>query len=327
MIARKGHTTAQSLQPVQPGASCSTACFFQSRAARLSTCGGQAATHQPQPVQRAAATTGCQPGRWRASRAGEGGASAVMGLRAQSTFARRAVAAAYTEKMNELVHSRARRSAAAKPAAKLAAGRTNDPERTRANILDVAAVEFAEKGLAGARIDEIAALTQTSKRMIYYYFGSKEGLYLAVLEESYRQVREIEADLRLDDLEPEAALRRLVAFTFDHHLQHENFIRLVMSENILRGQYIAASRSIQDLNVPAIAAIERLYARGLASGVFRPGLDAVDIHASISALSFFNVSNRHTFGALFKLDTAATAYIAHRRDSVIDMVVRFLRAP
>ena len=204
-------------------------------------------------------------------------------------------------------------------------GRTNDPERTKANIMEVAAAEFGEKGLAGARIDEIAAATQTSKRMIYYYFGSKEGLYLAVLEESYRRVRDIESDLHLQDLEPEAALRRLVAFTFDHHLANENYIRLVMSENINRGQYLAQSPRIQELNVPAIAAIRDLYERGLRKGVFRPGLDPVDIHASISALSFFNVSNRHTFGLIFKLDTRSTAYIAQRRESVVEMVVRFMR--
>ena len=216
--------------------------------------------------------------------------------------------------MNETVHS-------LKPA------RTNDPERTRANIMEVAALEFGEKGLAGARIDEIAAATQTSKRMIYYYFGSKEGLYLAVLEESYRRVRDIEAELHLQDLEPEQALRRLVAFTFDHHLNHENYIRLVMSENINRGQYIKQSQRIQELNVPAIAAINHLYVRGVKSGVFRKGLDAVDIHASISALSFFNVSNRHTFGLIFKVDTRSPSYIAHRRDNVVEMVVRFMRKP
>jgi AcrR family transcriptional regulator len=228
--------------------------------------------------------------------------------------------------MNELVHAGRPAGRSAKPAPK-ETSRTNDPERTRANIMQVAAAEFGEKGLAGARIDEIAALTQTSKRMIYYYFGSKEGLYLAVLEESYRKVRETEGELRLEDLEPEQALRRLVAFTFDHHLQNENYIRLVMNENINRGQFLAQSQHIQELNVPAIAAIRSLYERGVKSGVFRPGLDAVDIHASISALSFFNVSNRHTFGLIFKVDTASTAYIAHRRDSVIEMVVRFLRAP
>ena len=218
--------------------------------------------------------------------------------------------------MNELVRAKARKEPT----------RTNDPERTKANILEVAEAEFGEKGLAGARIDRIAELTRTSKRMIYYYFGSKEGLYLAVLEESYRRVRDVEAELHLQDLEPEQALRRLVAFTFDHHLHHEDFIRLVMNENINRGQYIAQSRSIQDLNVPAIEAIRNLYVRGVQQGIFRPGLDAVDLHASISALSFFNVSNRHTFGVLFKLDMKSPAYIAHRRDSVIEMIVRFVRA-
>lgn len=206
-------------------------------------------------------------------------------------------------------------------------GRTNDPEKTKANILQVAETEFGDKGLAGARIDEIAAATKTSKRMIYYYFGSKEGLYLAVLEESYRRVRDIEAELHLQDLEPQEALRRLVAFTFDHHLNHENYIRLVMNENINRGVFLAQSQRIQDLNVPAIAAIRQLYKRGVSAGVFRPGLDPVDIHASISALSFFNVSNRHTFGLIFKLDMLSRAYIAHRRENVIEMIVRFVRKP
>ena len=133
--------------------------------------------------------------------------------------------------MNEPVHSRrpvvrAKTSAAKEPT------RTNDPERTMANIMEVAMAEFAEKGLAGARIDEIAAATKTSKRMIYYYFESKEGLYLAALEESYRRMREIESQQHLEDLEPVAALRRLVEFTFDHHYRNPDFIRLVMIENI-----------------------------------------------------------------------------------------------
>jgi AcrR family transcriptional regulator len=227
--------------------------------------------------------------------------------------------------MNEPVHRAGRGRPVRAKVAPRETGRTNDPERTQANILQVAEAEFGEKGLAGARIDEIAAATQTSKRMIYYYFGSKEGLYLAVLEESYRRVRDVEAELHLQDLEPEQALRRLVAFTFDHHLNHENYIRLVMSENMNRGQYLAQSPRIQELNVPAIAAIKNLYQRGVKSGVFRSGLDAVDIHASISALSFFNVSNRHTFGLIFKLDTRSPAWITHRRDNVVEMIVRFMR--
>jgi AcrR family transcriptional regulator len=235
--------------------------------------------------------------------------------------------------MNQLVHSRPPR--AGKPALKrglassappeAAPSRTNDPQRTMAGILAVALREFADKGLSGARIDEIAAATRTSKRMIYYYFGSKEGLYLAVLEHSYREMRRIEGELMLDNLPPEDALRRLVEFTFDHHVTHEDYIRIVMNENIERGKYLAQSQIIQELNVPAISAIERLYARGLAAGVFRQGLDPVDIHASISALTFFNVSNQHSFGQIFKRDLAAPAARALRRANIVEMVVRFVR--
>jgi len=195
-----------------------------------------------------------------------------------------------------------------------------------ANILAVATQEFGEKGLAGARIDEIAAATHTSKRMIYYYFGSKEGLYLAVLEESYRRMRHNEAALHLEDMAPEEALRKLVAYTFDHHRLNEPYIRLVMSENMNRGHYLAQSRFIQDLNVPAISAIRQLYDRGVAEGVFRPGLDPLDIHWSISALAFFNVSNRHTFDLIFKANSLSAEALAHRRDHVVEMVVRHLRA-
>jgi AcrR family transcriptional regulator len=227
--------------------------------------------------------------------------------------------------MNELVHSRSAK-AVRKTKVPRDTPRTNDPERTMANILEVATAEFGEKGLAGARIDEIAEATHTSKRMIYYYFGSKEGLYLAVLEESYRRMRAIEGRLNLDDLEPEAALRRLVEFTFDHHASNEAYIRLVMAENMNRGQFLAQSKSIQQLNVPAISSIQKLYERGVASGVFRPGLDPIDIHASISALTFFNVSNRHTFGLIFKRDFTDTAQTTHRRAAIVDMIVRYLRA-
>src|SRR3954463_7720785 len=151
--------------------------------------------------------------------------------------------------MNETVRAvKAPRRAAAVP--RKETGRTNDPERTQANILEVAEAEFGEKGLAGARIDEIAELTRTSKRMIYYYFGSKEGLYLAVLEESYRQVRSTEGELHLADLAPEEALARLVAFPFDHHWGSQDYIRLVMTENIQRGEYLAQSKIIHKLNVP-----------------------------------------------------------------------------
>jgi AcrR family transcriptional regulator len=159
----------------------------------------------------------------------------------------------------------------------VAPSRTNDPERTRADILRVAMAEFADKGLSGARIDAIADATRTSKRMIYYYFDSKEGLYLAVLEEAYRRIRRTEGDLQLDNLPPEDALRRLVEFTFDHHAGNEAFIRIVMNENIERGKYLSQSQIIEDLNVPAIEAIGRIYERGRVAGVFREGLDPIDL--------------------------------------------------
>ena len=220
--------------------------------------------------------------------------------------------------MNRTVQKGAAKAARPEP-------RTNDPERTMADILAVATREFAEKGLAGARIDDIAEAMRTSKRMIYYYFGSKEGLYIRVLEEAYRRIRAIEADLHLDDLPPEDALRKLVGFTVDYQRGNPDFIRLVMNENIHRGEYLAQSQAIQGLNVPAIEGLRRVYQRGLKAGVFRTGIDPVDLHQSISALSFFNVANRHTFSLIFQRDLESPAAQIARRDSIIEMVVRFVR--
>ena len=120
--------------------------------------------------------------------------------------------------------------------------RVNDPEGTKRNIIEVATEEFAGKGFSGARVDDIAARTKTSKRMIYYYFGGKEGLYIAVLEEAYRKIRSVEATLDLEHQPPEKALRTLVAFTFDYQNAHPEFVRLVMNENILNGAYLARSK-------------------------------------------------------------------------------------
>ncbi len=220
--------------------------------------------------------------------------------------------------MNETVQKTVQKAAEPAPT------RTNDPARTTAEILAVATHEFADKGLTGARIDAIAAATRTSKRMIYYYFGSKEGLYVAVLEDAYRRVRSTEGDLHLEDLPPMLALRRLVEFTVDHHYGNQDYIRLVMSENIQRAQYLMQSKSIQRVNRAAIQTIDKLYNRGVADGVFRAGLDPVDIHASISALSFFNVSNQYTFSLIFDRDTQSDQARTQRRANIVDMVVRFV---
>ncbi|WP_417686731.1 TetR/AcrR family transcriptional regulator [Roseibium sp.] len=174
-----------------------------------------------------------------------------------------------------------------------------DPEGVRADILTVALEEFSQNGLSGARMDEIAAKTRTSKRMIYYYFNGKEGLYQAALEAAYRQVRKGEDDLKLAHLPPREAMSRLAAFTFDHHRKNPDFIRLVMIENIHHGKYLEQSETIKNLNKAAIANIEEIYERGVREGAFREGISPMRIHWLISAISFFNVSNAATFSILF----------------------------
>ncbi len=227
--------------------------------------------------------------------------------------------------MDQAVHSAKHKTTKAPARRRSEPTRTNDPARTMADILEVATREFADKGLAGARIDVIAEAMRTSKRMIYYYFGSKEGLYLAVLEESYRRMRAMEAEAHLEDLPPEDALRRLVGHTVDYQWAHPEFIRLVQSENIHRAEYIAQSKAIRKLNVPAIEGLRRVLERGQKDGLFRGGIDPVDLHMSISALSNFQVANRYTFSVIFQRDMESPAAQIARRDSIIEMIVRFVR--
>ncbi|MGH3295291.1 MAG: TetR/AcrR family transcriptional regulator, partial [Trebonia sp.] len=174
--------------------------------------------------------------------------------------------------------------------------RRRDPERTRQEILDVALSEFARNGYAGARVDEIAARTRTTKRMLYYYFSSKEQLYIAVLERAYSIARDAERQLDVDHLEPLSAIRTLAELTFDHHESHQDFISLVAIENIHRGEFIAQSPALAELNTPAVAVISSILERGREAGVFRRDVEAIDVHMMISAFCFFRVSNRHTFG-------------------------------
>lgn len=206
------------------------------------------------------------------------------------------------------------------------ARRANDPETTRKNILEIAIREFANKGLAGARIDEIAAQTDTSKRMIYYYFGSKQRLYLAALEESYRGIREIESTLHLEDLAPDEAMRKLVGFTFDYESRNPDFVRLIMNENMHYGEYLAQSSTIMDVNDSVIDKIRAIYDRGCRQKLFRNGLDPVSIHASISALCFYNVSNQYTFSLIFGRDMMGPEMLSRRRADIIEMVLRFMQA-
>jgi AcrR family transcriptional regulator len=203
--------------------------------------------------------------------------------------------------------------------------RVNDPDGTRRNIIEIATEEFAGKGLSGARVDDIAARTKTSKRMIYYYFGSKERLYIAVLEEAYRKIRSVEASLDLEHQPPEMALRTLVGFTFDYQNAHPEFVRLVMNENILNGAYIARSKAIQRLNTTVISSLESLLLRGQDEGTFRSDVDPIDLHMSISALCIFNIANRATFSTIFKRDMASPRALNVRRAQVVDLIARYVR--
>ncbi len=203
--------------------------------------------------------------------------------------------------------------------------RRNNPEATKADILAVAQEEFAQKGLSGARVDQIAARTRTTKRAIYYYFGSKKGLYLAVLEKVYGDIREVEAGLHLEQLPPEAAIRKLVEATLDYQEAHADFIRLVSIENIHDAQYLAQSSSIRKLNLPVIDTVKAILDRGRRAGVFHGRIDATDLHMLISALCFFRVANRHTFRKIFQRDLLDRTRRQHYKRVFGDAILGCLR--
>lgn len=200
-----------------------------------------------------------------------------------------------------------------------------DPEGVRRDILRIATEMFARHGLAGSRIDEIAAQTRTSKRMIYYYFTDKVGLYVACLEAAYARLRDNEARLDLADLPPLAALARLIGFTFDHHRANPDFIRLVMVENTHDARHLRASQAIAGMNRPAIDTLCAIIARGEAAGVMRAGLDPVALHWQISSMCLFNVANRPTFSTIYGADLFTEAGQACLRQMVIDTVLCHVR--
>jgi AcrR family transcriptional regulator len=199
-----------------------------------------------------------------------------------------------------------------------------DAERTRLEILAEATREFSRNGYSGGRINEIADRTRTSKRMIYYYFGSKKGLYQAVLYEHYRRLRADEQELHLEDLPPAEAMRTLVEFTFTWFVDHADEVPLVMVENIHRAVHLNEILDIETLNTSAIDLVARIYKRGVAEGVFRPGIRPVDIYSSIAATSFFNISNRWTFKVLFRHDMTKPAELKARSEAVADMILRYV---
>jgi AcrR family transcriptional regulator len=205
------------------------------------------------------------------------------------------------------------------------ARRKYDPEETRRNILDVATQEFSAMGLSGARVDAIAERTNTTKRMLYYYFESKEGLYQAVLEKVYGDIRSLEQDLHVSELDPVEGMRKLVEFTFDYHDRHRDFVRLITIENIHGAKFVEQLKTFKSNNASVIRSIEDLLARGIASGQFRSDVDAIDLHLMISSMCFHRIGNRHTFGTAFGRDPSHPRLRTRHRAMIVDAVSRFLR--
>ena len=198
------------------------------------------------------------------------------------------------------------------------------PEANRARIVKAAIDEFASRGFKGASMDAIASRTHTTRAMINYYFGSKEQVYLAVLEHVYSEIRQAEGLLDLDHLAPVDAIRRIVEFTFNYYLDHEGFVRLVVAENQAKGRHLKKSKAMRSLNRTIIDTLGRVIERGQRDGRFRPDLDPVEIHMAIAALGMFNMTNQFTFTAIFQREMGAKGDVARRRDTVADIVLSYL---
>jgi AcrR family transcriptional regulator len=200
-----------------------------------------------------------------------------------------------------------------------------DPERTRAAILAAATQEITAKGLTGARVDEIARVAGVNKRMIYHYFGDKDGLYLAVLEDTYRAIRIAEIGLDLGHRDPVEGMRELVLFTWQYFIDHPEFLSLLATENLHRAAHLKKSKRIRNLHNPLVDTISDLLARGAKQKVFRKDVDPVELYISIASLGFFYMSNRHTLSTIFGEDLNTPERLDARGRHIVDVVLSYLR--
>jgi AcrR family transcriptional regulator len=201
---------------------------------------------------------------------------------------------------------------------------TRDAVRTQSAILEAATQEFARHGLGGARVDRIAARAKTNKRMLYYYFGGKEDLFLAVLERAYEHIRSEEQQLHLTNLPPVAGVTELVVFTWNYFVAHPEFMTLLNSENLHRAQHLKKSRKIRAMHSPLIATLSEVLERGAREGVFRRGVDPVQLYVSIAALGYFYLSNNHTLSTIFGRDLLAARAKAVRLAHIKALVLGYL---
>jgi AcrR family transcriptional regulator len=205
------------------------------------------------------------------------------------------------------------------------ARKVRDAEATRREILAAATVEFSRKGLGGARVDAIALRAKANKRMIYHYFGSKEQLFTAVLEEAYGGIRSAELNLPLADLEPDEALERLMRFTWGYYLAHPEFISLVNSANLHKARHVRDSARFKASGPPFIGLVKSILDRGVAKGVFRTGVDPIQLNITIAAIGYYYLTNRFTSGILFERDFMSKAHLAERFAFNLDTIMRLVR--
>ncbi len=205
--------------------------------------------------------------------------------------------------------------------------RLRDADRTQQAILQAAVDEFAHAGLGGARIDRIAERAGVNKRLLYYYFGSKDDLFLAVLEQAYADIRNAEKALCLEDLPPTIAISRLVEFTWRYYLDNPHFLTLLNSENLHKAVHLKRSSRVREMNSPLIQIIEGVLQRGQRAGLFRGGVDPVQLYISIASLCYFYLSNNATLSEIFGRDLHAAKALAERLSHVTEVVLGYLLAP
>lgn len=204
------------------------------------------------------------------------------------------------------------------------AERKRDPERTRAAILAAAVHEFSQRGYEGARVGSITKRAKINKRMLYHYFGGKEGLYVAVLEGRYQAIRSAEEELDLTHREPVEGMRELIQFTWNYFLEHPEFLSILATENQHRARFLKQSDRIVQLNSPLIDAIRLVLDRGAEQKIFKRDVDPVQLYISIAALGFFYLSNRWTLSTIFRRDLVAEAELEAWGEHIVTMVLAFL---
>lgn len=203
--------------------------------------------------------------------------------------------------------------------------RRRDPTASRRALLLAARHEFAHNGLAGARVDQIAARAGVNKQLVYYHFGDKAALYLAVLEWIYEEIRGQESKLKLNGLAPERAMRKLIESSFDHLDAHPDFVALLNDENRNAARHVSASSKLPEMHSPLVKTIAKMLSLGVQTGVFRSGIDPMQLYISIAGLSYFFFSNTPTLSAIFRKDLASATSRRARRKHVVDLVMNALR--